>query len=59
MPSHLANWMKEQKKQLKAERKYLEAIIKSGALNGLCNYTLVKGDTNEKENPRKEDAEER
>ena len=42
MPSHLANWMKEQRKLIKAEHKFLEDLMNSGALSGLCNYQLVE-----------------
>lgn len=42
MPSHLANWMKEEKKKIKAYHKWLDDLVKNGTLSGLVNYTFHK-----------------
>ncbi len=42
MPSHFGNWMKQERKTIKARNKAMENYLKLGAVTSTVNYKLVK-----------------
>lgn len=41
MPSHLANWMKEEKRKIRERNKRMDELVKSGKLGNTVNYQLI------------------
>lgn len=41
MPSHLANWMKDEKRKVRERNKRLNNLVNSGTLGNTVNYQLV------------------